>query len=207
MPLQNRVTPHGEFIATKERGTMMGSRGVLHEDKQIIRKSGYNGWITCLLNFQNIRREVMSERGYTELFFLDEATAFAAGHRPCFECQRKRFNEFKNAWVETNAALYGLDNPYMPEIDKVLHKERIHKQGKVTYQDSSSNVSNGAFIEHKEKAYLKWDNRYFEWTAGGYVSAIKIHGNQQVKVLTPKSIVRCFKNGFIPKVHDSVQKF
>lgn len=206
MPLQNRVTPYGSIVATVERGTLMGNRGILHENGKIFRKSMYQGWKICLLKFDNNHRKVMSEGRYTELFFLDEATALSAGHRPCFDCQRELFYKFRSCWIKTNARLYGLHNPMIVEIDRVLHKERItRKEMKVTYQDNALNVGRGAFIELSGKYYLKWKNRYFEWSPAGYVASITLPPNQQVTILTPKSIVRMFKNGYVPNVHDSVK--
>src|ERR1700677_2751237 len=99
MPLQNRLTPIGEIIATHERGTFMGNRGVLHDDQGHIKRScGLKRWLICELEFRGRKRKVMTPGHYTELFFLDEATALAAGHRPCAECQRNRFNQFCEAW-------------------------------------------------------------------------------------------------------------
>ena len=105
MPLQNRVTPFSELIATDARGTLMGIRGVLHDD----RADASGGrirlgtrWIFCVLQFKNRHRIVMTPKRYTELFFLDEATALAAGHRPCAECQRPRSVEFREAWAHAN---------------------------------------------------------------------------------------------------------
>jgi hypothetical protein len=100
MPLQNRVSPRGEIIVSPARGTFMGNRGgVLHnERRQIVRPYASRRWITCLLEFKGRRRTVMSPGRYTELFFLDEAVALAAGHRPCAECRRDRFNAFRDAW-------------------------------------------------------------------------------------------------------------
>lgn len=205
MPLQNRVTPAGEIIATPERGTMMGNRGVLHENRRIFRLSMHRGWITCLLDFEGIHRTIMSEKSYTELFFLDEATAFSAGHRPCYDCQRERFHEFRSCWVASNGKRLGMPNPTMAEIDKVLHQERINwLDEKVTYTDYALNVARGAFVEFAGKSYLKWEAGFYEWSPAGYCSVITIPNQQQVTVLTPKSIVRCFKNGFIPNVHHSL---
>ena len=95
VPKQNRVTPFGEIVAVPERGTLMGNRGVLHDDRGTIRRPWQlRRWILCVLEFKNRKRSVMSPGCYTELFFLDEATGLAAGHRPCAECQRPRFREF-----------------------------------------------------------------------------------------------------------------
>ena len=100
MPLQNRVTPFGAIVATPERGTMVGNRGVLHDDeRRLVRPWRLRRWICCVLEFKGIRRTVMSPRRWTELFFLDEATAFAAGHRPCFECRRASALAYQAAWA------------------------------------------------------------------------------------------------------------
>ncbi len=106
-PLQNRVTPFGEIIATPERGMWMGNRGgCFHDAEQRLTASRWvnTHWITCRLEFKGWHREVMQPRRYTELFFLDEATAFAAGHRPCFECRRHDAKAFQSAWVAANPA-------------------------------------------------------------------------------------------------------
>ena len=103
MPLQNRVTPFSELIATDARGTLMGIRGVLHDEQRRIRRAFVGTrWIFCVLQFKNRHRIVMTPKRYTELFFLDEATALAAGHRPCAECQRPRYLEFREAWAHAD---------------------------------------------------------------------------------------------------------
>ncbi|HEY3229252.1 MAG TPA: hypothetical protein VGJ87_08530, partial [Roseiflexaceae bacterium] len=100
MPYQNRVTPEGALIATTARGTLMGNRGCLHDErKRIVRTYQVRRWIICLLEFKGRWRAIMSPGKYTELFFLDEATALAAGHRPCAECQRERFTMFRAHWA------------------------------------------------------------------------------------------------------------
>ncbi len=99
MPRQNRVTPFGEIIATSERGTFMGNRGILHDpDGRVRRKWVLKNWLVCVLEFRGRKRTVMTPNRYTELFFLDEATALAAGHRPCAECRHARFIDFCIAW-------------------------------------------------------------------------------------------------------------
>src|SRR5262249_11244908 len=122
MPRQNRVTPWGEIVATPERGTLMGNRGVLHDGEgRIVRPWRQKRWIACLLQFKGRKRAVMSPGRYTELFFLDEATALAAGHRPCAECLRDRFTAFRDAWIRGRAA----GKVTAPEIDSRLHTERL----------------------------------------------------------------------------------
>ena len=130
MPLQNRVDPFGNLIRTHARGTLMGNRGgALHNtEREIVRNYKSRLWITCVLEFRGRRRTVMAERRYTELFFLDEAVAFAAGHRPCAECRRERFNAFKDAWRRAR----GLDNlPFADEMDMELHPARTDSQKKM----------------------------------------------------------------------------
>ena len=101
MPLQNRVTPTGDIVATPHRGRFTGNRGIIHDPatKTLLNKR-WSGpaWITCVCEFRGWRRKVMATRSWTELFFLDEATAFAAGHRPCFFCRRDDANRFRAAW-------------------------------------------------------------------------------------------------------------
>src|SRR6516225_97524 len=105
MPLQNRVTPQGEIIATPHRGTFVGNRGIIHDPatKTLLRKRWSTPmWLTCVLEFRGRRRDVMAKRSWTELFFLDEATALAAGHRPCFFCRRASAETFRAAWAAGN---------------------------------------------------------------------------------------------------------
>src|SRR5438477_198283 len=124
MPLQNRVTPVGRIIATAHRGMFTGNRGIIHdpETKTLLkRRWASRAWLTCVCDFRGRRRQVMGGRSWTELFFLDEATAFAAGHRPCFFCRRDDANRFRAAWEEGN----GLSNLRAGDIDAVLHAERL----------------------------------------------------------------------------------
>src|SRR5512141_2630849 len=122
---QNRVTPFGTLISTAARGTLMGNRGCLHDDHGQIRRP-YQGqrWIICLLEFKGRRRAIMQPGRYTELFFLDEATALAAGHRPCAECQRDRFNLFREFWAKGSPEIAIVPRPAAMAIDAALHRER-----------------------------------------------------------------------------------
>src|SRR5215472_11421444 len=124
MPLQNRVTPAGDIIATSYRGLFTGNRGIIHDPatKTLLRKRWSSpAWLTCTCEFRGRRREVMAQRSWTELFFLDEATALAAGHRPCFYCRRDDANAFRAAWAEANRC----PPPRAAEMDAVLHSERL----------------------------------------------------------------------------------
>lgn len=200
--LQNRVDPRGDLIKTTARGSWMGNRGVIHDEhQQIVRPFKLKAWLICLLDFKGRRRQVMTPDRYTELFFLDEATAFSAGHRPCAECRRKAFNRFKHFWLEANAD-YGF-NERTPiwKIDEVLHKERINRSGvKITFTESVSHLPAGSFVLHHNAAYLFADGLFFRWTPEGYDEGIILAGVDRVEVLTPRSVVNTFRAGYKPQM-------
>lgn len=152
MPLQNRVDPWGNLIAVGARGAWLGNRGILHDaNRNIVTAWKHKSWITCQLTFRGRRRQVFAPNRYSELFFLDEATAFAAGHRPCAECRRERYMEFKAAWLEANVGLSSKSLP-IAEIDKQLHSERTRRGGgKVTYKADFNSLPPGTFIERDGK--------------------------------------------------------
>src|SRR5512135_2262570 len=135
MPLQNRVTPFGDIIATPSRGLLMGNRGCLLDDKgQMCRSHQGKRWIACALEFKGRRLELMKPGHNTQLFFLDEATALAAGHRPCVECRRSDYLRFREHWTAANFFLAGGPNPSVETIDAALHRERIGRdRNKVVY--------------------------------------------------------------------------
>lgn len=207
MPLRNRVLPDGEIVALAARGTFMGNRGgVIHNDrKEIVRPYASRRWIACVLEFRGRRRVVMSPHRYTELFFLDEATALAAGHRPCAECRRARFNEFKEAWRR------GKKRPadeyvYADEMDEELHPARIGKgRRKITYEAALRSMPDGCFVQLEGASYLVWENVLARWSAEGYREMLRRPGEMTVTVLTPEPIVRCIRNGYRPAVHESIQ--
>ncbi|HEX3456598.1 MAG TPA: hypothetical protein VHR97_01465, partial [Candidatus Baltobacteraceae bacterium] len=130
MPLQNRVTPFGEVAALPGRGMLMGNRGVLHDDdRRIVRTWDVRRWIACVLEFRGRKREVMTPRRYTELFFLDEAAAFSAGHRPCAECRRADYVRFRDLWVARFGRPAGAD-----DVDARIHGDRLDGKTKRTYR-------------------------------------------------------------------------
>ena len=201
MPLQNRVSPSGELLADNARGSWLGNRGILHnEKKEIIRPWKHKNWVLCQLNFKERKREVFSQNSYSELFFLDEATALSAGHRPCASCRRQRFDEFKQAWEAAQLSELKVD-----EIDKVLHQDRSIRGGKkVTYNEKLDNLPNGVFVELEGKPWLIWRNELHEWHPDGYRARAEIYGDLNVTVLTPKCMVEIINAGFIPQVDESV---
>ncbi|TCN74258.1 hypothetical protein EDB60_101131 [Vibrio crassostreae] len=201
MPLQNRVSPSGELLADNARGSWLGNRGILHnEKKEIIRPWKHKNWVLCELNFKERKRQVFSQNSYSELFFLDEATALSAGHRPCASCRRQRFDEFKQAWGAAQ-----LSELKVEEIDKVLHQDRAIRGGKkVTYNEKLENLPNGVFVELEGKPWLIWRNELHEWHPDGYRARADIYGDLNVTVLTPKCMVEIIVAGFIPQVDESV---
>jgi hypothetical protein len=208
MPLQNRVDPYGALFRSPARGTMMGNRGgALHnEEREIVRPFLGRRWITCVLEFKDRRRTVMTPRRYTELFFLDEAVSFAAGHRPCAECRRERFNAFKNAWRRRDQT-----NPkkllLAPEIDAELHRTRVDdEKRKVTYQAELGSLPNGCFVQIDKAAYLVWDQSLLRWTPERYSSQDRRPDRMKVTVLTPQPVVECFLVGYVPEIHASSGK-
>jgi len=207
VPLQNRVDPGGELFRTNARGTIMGNRGgaIHNTDREIVRRFKSRRWIACVLEFRGRHRIVMSERRYTELFFLDEAVAFAAGHRPCAECRRERFNAFKEAWRRgTGQAML----PYAAEMDVELHPARIGNRGeKITYEAELGSLPDGCFVRLEGRAYLVHDAALLLWTPEGYSQREVIHKHLVTSVLTPKPIVECFRQGYRPGIHESALTF
>ena len=206
MPRQNRVTPFGEILATPKRGTFMGNRGLLHDDMgRIQRIWRLKRWLFCVLEFKGRKRTVMTPGRYTELFFLDEATALAAGHRPCAECRRASYLAFADAW---KSAYRMTGRPMAPEMDDQLHADRITADnGKKTYTARLDQLPDGVFValsEEKERAFLVWGSSLLAWSPEGYGSPTRRLG-ETVKVLTPKSTVSVIQAGYVPKVHDSAK--
>jgi hypothetical protein len=200
--LQNRVHPSGKLIKTKARGSWMGTRGLLHNDRQeIIRAFKLKTWITCKLEFKGRRRKVMTPNLYTELFFLDEATAFSAGHRPCAECRREEFNLFKRLWLTANP-IYGFNiKTPIYKIDEVIHAERIDQENrKITFEEKISRLPGGTFILVDGEAFLIAPGKMYRWTESGYENASTLADATKVMVLTPKSIVNTFREGYVPQI-------
>jgi hypothetical protein len=200
MPLQNRVSPYGTFVRTLARGTLMGNRGgVIHNDsREIVRRYATRRWIACVLEFKGRWRAVMSPRRYTELFFLDEAVALAAGHRPCAECRRDRYNAFRHAWNPAHP-------PTADEMDAALHPVRIDRQGRqVAWQSPLDLLPNGAIVEVDAAPWLVWDGSLSLWTPEGYTRRIQRPSTRTATVLTPQPIVACLRAGYEPMVHPSL---
>lgn len=205
MPLENRVDPWGRIFRTPARGTMLGNRGgALHnQQREIVRPYASRRWIACVLEFKGRHRIVMSPRRYTELFFLDEAVAFAAGHRPCAECRRPRYNAFLEAWKRRPGA--GISEPLRADaVDRELHRERCgRRRAKVTYQAPFDSLPNGSFVEIEASAWLVWDEALLLWTPDGYTRKEPRPAGATATVLTPRPVVECFRAGYQPETHPS----
>jgi hypothetical protein len=208
MPRQNRVTPFGDIVADSARGTLTGNRGCLHDDRQNIRRQ-FQGtrWIICLLEFKGRRRRLMTPGHYTELFFLDEATALAAGHRPCAECQRERFTRFRDLWATANPELAGTSRPAATVMDAAIHKERTAPLDHVDRScHSIEHMPDGVFVTDDDRtAYLILAGELLRWTPAGYerpTSPLKY----PVRVLTPASVVRALAAGYAADIHRSAAR-
>ena len=200
--MQNRVDPFGTVIETKARGLWMGNRGKIHNDKkEIVQAYKLKAWLTCKLQFNGRHRIVMGANTYTELFFLDEATAFAAGHRPCFECRRNDFVYFKKMWLKANPEFGFTESTSIQQIDAVLHKERMNDDGsKRTFEANINHLPDGSFISIDERAYLLYNHQLHLWTPFGYKTYKTKPASEIVTVLTPRSIVKMFKEGYVPQM-------
>jgi hypothetical protein len=205
MPRQNRVTPFSSIVAVSARGTLTGNRGCLHDDRQNIRRQ-FQGtrWIICLLDFKGRKRSLMTPGHYTELFFLDEATALAAGHRPCAECQRDRFTRFRDLWATANPELAGTSRPAATVMDGAVHQERAAPidDGNRS-RISIENLPDGVFVTDDDRtAYLILGGGLRRWSPSGYeVATAPLH--YPVRVLTPASVVRTLAAGYSADIHRS----
>ncbi len=208
MPLQNRVTPDSQIISVRSRGTLMGNRGgAMHRaDKSLGPKRWVSKqWIACRLSFKGRWREVMGPNSYTELFFLDEVTAFSAGHRPCYECRRREAVEFSEIWGE----VFGNGSRAKAgHIDEALHAERLTVEGrKATFESLIGELPTGAMVKRQGGMYLVLASQALLWSPDGYMSAQPIDANEVVEVLTPPSLLEVFRAGYDPDVHESALKF
>ena len=195
-----RVTPFRTIIATPKRGTVFGNRGVLHDDTG--RRSGglaTKRWLLCLLRFKGRQRQIMTPGRYTELFFLDEATGLAAGHRPCAECRRDDYLAFRSAWPSGCRSAV--------ELDDQLHAERLNTDDSQRRFDADlRGLPDGVMVMlpgDGETARLLWRGRLLRWSAGGYDEPLRRPSFDRVSVLTPISTVAAIRAGYQPAVHPS----
>ncbi|MDX8533199.1 hypothetical protein RFM41_15320 [Mesorhizobium sp. VK25A] len=212
MPLQNRVDPFGAIHAVPERGLFTGNRGIIHdpETKTLLKKRwALPAWIICACQFRNVRREPMGRNrpggkaGWTELFFLDEVTALAAGHRPCFFCRRERAADFVTRFGEA----FGIDEPRAPMVDKRLHKERLASGGRppaVTVPELVG-LPDGTMIAQGDAAYALRAGKARKWSFAGYADSIALDrfAGTSLRLLTPATTIAVLRLGFSPVWHPS----
>ena len=208
MPLQNRVTPDGKLVSHPQRGLFMGNRGILHDEHRQLGRARWRHphWIICKTEFKNRHRVVMTPRRYTELFFVDEAVALAAGHRPCAECRRTEYN----AYLTAIADITGQRRLQANELDKRLHQERLSDQRRQrTHKVRLADLPDGVFIRHPSSATdirLLWQDRLLKWNMEGYEDdgqRVSILQNDDiVEVLTPPVSVQALKGGYRPVLKD-----
>lgn len=201
MPLQNRVTPTGDIVATPHRGEMMGNRGgCFHRDDQTLmrRRWASRQWICCVLAFKARQRKLMQPGLYTELFFLDEATALAAGHRPCFECRRVDAVRYQQLWTET------IGRGLMPKaagMDLVLHEARL----KPLAQRPTAlvrDLPDGAFVQSQGRSCLVLAGRIRSWSFEGYSPTLSAP-REAVTVLTPAPTLAILRAGYVASLHQT----
>ena len=191
MTLRNRVDPYGDLHAVAERGAWTGNRGVLHDaDRRIVARWRNERWICCALRFKDRHRVPMTPGRWTELFFLDEATAYAAGHRPCAECRREAYRAFRAAW----SAATGIDAPAATAIDEALHAERLAPRTRAPFES----LPDGAMVELDGAPHLVRGGRARRWSFGGYGVPRSVAGS--ALVLTPASIVGAMRHGLAVQI-------
>ena len=194
---QNRVDPWSRIVAAPARGTLMGNRGVLHDPSgAIVRNASTVRWISCELEFKDRQRPILQPGRYTELFFLDEATALAAGHRPCFECRRADVNSFRSAWM----AAFGLvAPPSAREMDLMLDQARAGSR----LRAQASGLPDAVMVAVRGIAWLLHGDQAYEWSHDGYLRGVPRERIGNVEVLTPTPTLRVLAHGYTPRIHES----
>lgn len=204
MPLQNRVTPFGEIVAISQRGIFTGNRGIIHDPatKTLLnRRWATKTWLICSCKYQDRRRAVMAGRSWTELFFLDEAVALAAGHRPCFLCRREAAERFRDSW----AFAKGGPRPSAKTIDNVLHHERVERGRKRVHPIPAplSDLPDGAMVVAAGSAFTLCSGRAHQWTDEGYAAPERLRHADGL--LTPPSTLTVLGTGYQPALHPSIE--
>ena len=197
MPLQNRVTPLSEVIAAPERGLVYGNRGCLHDDEGVHRRHhATRRWIACQLRFRGRHRARLRAPGrYTELFFLDEVTALAAGPRPCAECRRADYTRLVEVWSELHPDQHGAD-----AMDVQLHAERLEGRERRLHARPYTELPDGAFVLLDGEPYLVLGSRLLAWSPGGYLGSHRRPARGQAAVITPPSLLPLLERGWDPLV-------
>jgi hypothetical protein len=199
MPLRNRVTPLGDLVSSPHRGLVYGNRGCLHDEHgEIRRRYATRRWIARQLEFRGRRRtRLMAPGKYTELFFLDDAAALAAGHRPCAECRRADYNRLVEVWSEIHPGQVGAD-----AIDEQLHAERHDADSgeRRLHDDRYRELPDGVFVLDEGESCVLFDSRLLRWSPAGYTAHRTPRAHQRTIVLTPPSLVALLERGWSPLV-------
>jgi hypothetical protein len=204
MNLQNRVTPFGDIVAIPQRGTFTGNRGIIHDPATrtlLSKRWASKAWLVCVCDYKGRRREVMAGRSWTELFFLDEAVALAAGHRPCFLCRRKAADAFRAAW----AAAKGEQEPSASSMDAALHRERLDHGRKRLHplQAPVSSLPDGAVVASGGSAFTVAGGQAFRW--GEHRYGAPQHLQDADGLLTPPSTLMAIRAGYRPVLHSTIE--
>jgi len=205
MPLQNRVSPFGELFASPARGLFLGNRGGrFHTDAKTLtaRRWVSRQWICCVLDFKGRHRDVWG-RFYTELFFLDEVTAFAAGHRPCFECRRQEALDFAGLWQKARRLR---TRPSVGAMDQELHREPLNGRAKRLHRRNIDELPDGAFVAIEEGAFAVRGDALIHWTPHGYDARKPRPRGIAVDVLIPPAILAVLSAGYRPHWHPSANE-
>ncbi|MGZ9721995.1 hypothetical protein [Rhizobium miluonense] len=204
MHLQNRVTPFGDIVAISQRGMFTGNRGIIHDPstKTLLRKRwASKTWLVCNCSYKGQHREVMAARSWTELFFLDEAVALAAGHRPCFLCRRQAAERYRACWAKGN----GETLPSARRMDTVLHAERIERSAKRLHHLTGllDDLPDGTVVARGDGAFTLRGGYAYRWTNEGYAPPQILNGADWL--LTPPSTVMALRAGYVPVFHPTIQ--
>ena len=208
MPLRNRVDPFGEIHAAGARGLFTGNRGVIHDPGSrtlLKRRWSTRAWIICVCDFRGRRRDVMGRNapsgnaGWTELFFLDEVTALAAGHRPCFFCRREKAKEYADRFGKA----FGVARPKVAEMDERLHRERLASGGRMITLDEETleQLPDGVMVFDGGAAYALRGGQALRWSFSGYDRPAPL--GDELQCLTPATTLAVLRGGYKPAWHSS----
>ncbi|MGI9489739.1 MAG: hypothetical protein ACR2RF_28410 [Geminicoccaceae bacterium] len=215
MPRQNRVTPEGDIVTLSERGLFMGNRGILHDAEQRLRRVRWRHphWIICALAFKGWHRDVMQPNTYTELFFMDEATALAAGHRPCALCRKAPYLDYQDA---LKAALHRDQRLGASSLDRMLHSARIEAgtRRQWRFEARLDNLPDGVMVKNQEDAahdgsgtiWLVHNRHLLRWRPSGYDRSVHRPNGITVQILTPRPTVLALQQGYRPLLHPSAER-
>jgi hypothetical protein len=206
-PLQNRVLPTGEIVSDPARGLLMGNRGCIHHPDRTLGPARWRTkmWISCVLVWRDVRRDVMPPGRWTALFFLDEATAMAAGHRPCGYCRREDYLAYAGAWQQAAGLAQRLR---AGEMDTALHAERVDSRTRRqrTRPARAGELPDGVMVRHDGVIGLLTGGRVLPWSIEGYLAdPIPVAPGTSVELLTPPSSVAAITVGYRPKLHPTAR--